>query len=201
MSSPRYYIGSLAIGSLLIAIVQFLQLIVEFFKKQAESSGTDNCCLEYTAKCIQCCLCCVECIIRFINTQAYIQIAIRGKNFCYAAKDGFDLAWSNVVRFAVVGGVGSVIMFIGKIMIASGAAVCFHLMITYTSAKDSYLQPFYQVILIFIIGYAVGLLFMSVYSVAMDALLQCFLVDELNSKGKGKPKFAPEELADVMDIE
>lgn len=41
----RYYFGSLAIGALLIAIVQFLQLIVEFFKKQAESSGTDNCCL------------------------------------------------------------------------------------------------------------------------------------------------------------
>jgi hypothetical protein len=40
-------------------------------------------------KCIECCLACVECIVKFINTQAYIQIALRGKNFCYAAKDGF----------------------------------------------------------------------------------------------------------------
>ena len=152
-------------------------------------------------KCIQCCLCCLECIIRFINTQAYIHIAIRGKNFCYAAKDGFELAWSNAVRFAVVGGVGTVIMFIGKIMIAAGSAVCFFLLITYTSARDSYLQPFYQVLLLFIIAYSIGVLFMSVYSVTMDALLQCFLVDEVNSKGRGRPKYAPEELADVMDID
>lgn len=176
-------------------------MVVELFKRQAEANGGDNKCLEYVTRCIQCCLSCVECIIKFINTQAYIQIAIRGKNFCYAAKDGFELAWSNVVRFAVVGGVGTVIMFIGKIMIAAGSATCFYMLITYTSARDSYLQPFYQVLLMFIIGYAIGMLFMSVYAVAMDALLQCFLVDELNSKGKGKPKYAPEELADVMDID
>lgn len=41
---------------------------------------------------------------------------------------------------------------------------------------------------------------MSVYSVAMDALLQCFIVDEMNSKGK-KAKWAPADLADLMDTE
>ena len=50
------------------------------------------------------------------------------------------------------------------------------------------------------IGWIIGLLFMSVYSVAMDALLQCFLVDEANAHGK-KPKYAPDDLVDVMDIE
>ena len=44
--------------------------------------------------------------------------------------------------------------------------------------------------LAFIIGWVIGLLFMSVYSVSMDALLQCFLVDEANCRGK--PKYAPE---------
>ena len=88
----------------------------------------------------------MECIVKFINTQAYIQIAIRGKNFCYAAKDGFELAWSNAVRFAVVGGVGAVIMFIGKVCIAGVTALCFYLVITQTSVKDKYLQPTYQVI-------------------------------------------------------
>ena len=44
---------------------------------------------------------------------------------------------------------------------------------------------------------------MSVYSVAMDALLQCFLVDESNAKAKGKkkPVYAPEALAELMDTE
>jgi choline transporter-like protein 2/4/5 len=31
----RYHMGSLAFGSLILAIVQFMQLVVEAFKKQA----------------------------------------------------------------------------------------------------------------------------------------------------------------------
>jgi hypothetical protein len=40
---------------------------------------------------------------------------------------------------------------------------------------------------------AVGTLFMSVYSLAMDTLLACFIVDEANQKQKGSkvPLYAP----------
>lgn len=121
--------------------------MVEVVKRQAEAQGQSNKCFEYVVKCLQCFLACVECIVKFINTQAYIQIAIRGKNFCYAAKDGFELAWSNAVRYAIVGGVGSVIMFLGKLMIAALTAGGFYLLITYVSSiRQNYLQPFYQVI-------------------------------------------------------
>lgn len=64
-------------------------MMVEVVKRQAEAQGQSNKCFEYIIRCLQCFLACVECIVKFINTQAYIQIAIRGKNFCYAAKDGF----------------------------------------------------------------------------------------------------------------
>ena len=42
---------------------------------------------------------------------------------------------------------------------------------------------------------------MAVYSVAMDTLLACFIVDEMNQKAKGgkAPIYAPEELAELMD--
>ena len=50
-------------------------------------------------------------------------------------------------------------------------------------------------------AFLVATLFMSVYAVAMDALLQCFIVDESNQKGKGKAKWAPADLADLMDTE
>ncbi len=38
----RYHLGSLAFGSLILAIVQFLQLVVETVKKQAEAQGADK---------------------------------------------------------------------------------------------------------------------------------------------------------------
>lgn len=41
----RYYFGSLAFGALLLAIIQFIQLIVEMFKRQAEAQGAGNKCL------------------------------------------------------------------------------------------------------------------------------------------------------------
>lgn len=102
--------------------------------------------MEYVIKCIQCCLACVECIVKFINTQAYIQIALRGKNFCYAAKDGFMLAWSNPMRYAIVGGIGMIIMFLGKLLIACLTAFIFYLIITYISSIQSkYSEPILQV--------------------------------------------------------
>ena len=119
-------------------------MIVELFKRQAGDKGGK--CMEYVLKCIQCCLACVECIVKFINTQAYIQIALRGRNFCYAAKDGFELVWSNPLRYAIVGGIGTVIMFLGKFIIASLTAFLFYILVTYVSSvRDGYLEPLWSV--------------------------------------------------------
>lgn len=50
-------------------------------------------------------------------------------------------------------------------------------------------------------AYAVSTLFMAVYSIAMDTLLACFIIDETNQKAKGgkAPLYAPEELAELID--
>ena len=38
----RYHFGSLAFGAFILAVVQFLQMCVELFKKQAEKTGADQ---------------------------------------------------------------------------------------------------------------------------------------------------------------
>ncbi len=76
---------------------------------------------------------CVERIVQFINKNAYIQIALRGKNFCMAAKDGFELVWSNPLRYAVVSGIGEIIMFLGKILIAFSVTAIMYCYLTYAS--------------------------------------------------------------------
>lgn len=128
----RYHLGSLAFGAFILALVKFMQLMVEVFKKQAEAAGGGaNKCFEYVMNCVQCCLQCVERIVQFINETAYIQIAIRGKNFCYAAKDGFDIVWSNGMRYLIVAGVGGIMMFIGRVSIAVGTTAAFYALITF----------------------------------------------------------------------
>ena len=56
----RYHFGSLAFGALILAIVQFLQTIVEVFKRQSEAAvGDSAACFEYICNCVRCCLACV----------------------------------------------------------------------------------------------------------------------------------------------
>ena len=52
----------------------------------------------------------------------------------------------------------------------------------------------------FIIGYAIGTLFISIYAIAIDTLLACFIVDEMNQAGKGGKKalHGPEELYELL---
>ena len=137
--------GSLAFGSFILAVVQFLQFLVEVFKKHAEANGADqNPIFEYVINCLRCCLACVERIVQFINKTAYIQMALTGKNFCMAAKDGFEIVWSNGIRYMIVGGVGEIIMFIGKLLIASGTAFVFYILVTFiTELKQNIIEPLF----------------------------------------------------------
>lgn len=78
------------------------------------------------------------------------------------------------------------IMFLGKLMIAAGTTFGFYVLITFVSSiQVNVLKPIYLLIIVFIISYAIGMLFMSVYSIAMDTILQCFIVDEANQKANG----------------
>jgi hypothetical protein len=49
-----------------------------------------------------------------------------------ASKDGFEIIWSNPIRFATVGGVGAIIMFIGKLLISSATTAIMWSIFTYS---------------------------------------------------------------------
>lgn len=82
----RYHFGSLVFGALLVAIIEFIRVVYEFVARQIEKNNPDNKLIECLLCVGRCCLSCLQCLIEFINRNAYITIAITGKNFCYAAK-------------------------------------------------------------------------------------------------------------------
>jgi CHASE2 domain-containing sensor protein len=67
-----------------------------------------------------------------LNKNSYIQIALRGKNFCDSSKDGFEIIWSNPLRYGLVGGAGAIIMFIGKLLISSATTAIMWSLFTYS---------------------------------------------------------------------
>merc|ERR1712110_716567 len=121
----RYHLGSLAYGSLILAITWVIRFIVELFtvslKNKAKTAGecsgaakAANCLL----KCCRCCMGCWDKCLKFLTTQAYIRIALTGEGFCAAAKSAFFVITKNSARYAVVEGLGGFFTLLGTCCIA-----------------------------------------------------------------------------------
>jgi solute carrier family 44 (choline transporter-like protein), member 2/4/5 len=73
----RYHLGSIAFGSLIVAIIRFMMAIVEYIKQKVDSSGVGDKVGRLYKCLLTCCQCCLECVARlveFINKHAYIQV-------------------------------------------------------------------------------------------------------------------------------
>ena len=108
----RYHLGSLAFGSLILAIVQFIRIILEYIKYQTAKLSGDNRMTQCLLACLSCIVACFERFVEFLNRNAYIQIALTGKSFCPAAKDAFETIWSNATRYSLVSGFGAIFTFV-----------------------------------------------------------------------------------------
>ena len=138
-----------------------------------------------------------------MNKNAYIQIALNSSSFCGAARDAFFLILRNASRFLAVGSIGAVFMFLGKWVITLGAAYIGYMIITDASPyKDEIHSPIFPMVVYILIAYTISGFFMSVYGMACDTILQCFLADEeLCAKNRGAPSHSPELLVDFMGRE
>ncbi|KAL4485826.1 hypothetical protein ABPG72_012366 [Tetrahymena utriculariae] len=159
------HFGSLAFGALILAIVQFIRLMLEFMEQQVKKSGQgNNTCVRYLLKCLQCYVSCFERFIKFLNKNAYIQIALTGKNFCSAAKDAFELIWCNPAKFGTVATIGNIFIFIGRLFIAGiTGLISYIILIKDTYYKDHLFSPIVPTVFCVVIGYFIGTFFMSVY--------------------------------------
>lgn len=122
---------------------------------------------------------CFERFIEFLNKNAYIQIAITGKNFCTSAKNAFLLILRNPARFAMLGMMGNIFNYLGILIIACGGTFFGYAMCTYNeNLKNDLHSPIAPTLVCFMLSFFVAVIFMSVYSMSIDTILQCFFLDE-----------------------
>jgi len=193
----RYHFGSIAFGSLILAIIQFIRIVLAYLQAQAKKmQGKEGRIIKFVLGCLQCYMACFERFVKFLNKNAYIQIALTGKNFCSSAKDAFFLILRNPLRFGVVNGIGAIFIFFGKIFVAAITALIGFLVITKVDRYSAELySPFIPTFIMFVFAYAIGAVFMTVYGLASDAILACFVVDEeLNKKRNAPARHCPESL-------
>lgn len=105
--------------------------MLEYIRYQTEKvAGSENKAVKCLLRCLSCLMACFERFIRFLNYNAYIMIALTGKNFCSAAKSAFETVWANSMRFALVNGIGGAFIFVGKVCISIVTLMIFYYVIT-----------------------------------------------------------------------
>uniref|UniRef100_A0A8C5JEU4 Choline transporter-like protein n=1 Tax=Junco hyemalis TaxID=40217 RepID=A0A8C5JEU4_JUNHY len=198
----RYHTGSLAFGALILAIVQLIRVILEYLDHKLK--GTQNSFTRFLLCCLKCCFWCLEKFLKFINRNAYIMIAIYGKNFCTSAKEAFFLLMRNVVRVAVLDKVTDFLLFLGKILVAGGVGVLAFFFFTQripVFAQEVPMLNYYWVPLLTVIigSYLVAHGFFSVYAMCVDTLFLCFCEDlERNDGSTAKPYFMSASLHRIL---
>lgn len=87
-----YSFGSICLGSLLVAIVQFLRQLCSVARSQARNEGGVAGIAGYILFCVLGCIIAIlEWAIRFLNRYAFSHIALYGKAYIPAAKDTWQM--------------------------------------------------------------------------------------------------------------
>uniref|UniRef100_A0A8C7RXE4 Choline transporter-like protein n=1 Tax=Oncorhynchus mykiss TaxID=8022 RepID=A0A8C7RXE4_ONCMY len=200
--SLRYHTGSLAFGSLILSIIQIIRVLLEYIDHKLQ--GTQNKCTKFLLCCLKCCFWCLEKFIKFINRNAYIMVAIYGKNFCTSAKDAFFLLMRNMIRVAVLDKVTDFLLFLGKLLIVGLVGIfAFFFFSGRVKAFENTapnLHYYWVPILTVVVGsYLIAHGFFSVYAMCVDTLFLCFCEDlERNDGSLARPYYMSASLHDIL---
>ncbi|XP_042808441.1 choline transporter-like protein 5 isoform X1 [Panthera pardus] len=189
----RYHTGSLAFGSLILASIQIFRIVLEYLDRHLKEA--QNNISKFLQCCLKCCFWCLETVVKFLNRNAYIMIAIYGKNFCMSAREAFNLLMRNVLKVAVMDNVTDFVLILGKILVTGCIGVLAFLLFTQRLPTiiegPTSLNYYWVPLLTVIIGsYLVAHGFFSVYAMCVDTIFICFCEDlERNDGSTEKPYF------------
>jgi choline transporter-like protein 2/4/5 len=175
----RYHLGSIAFGSLLIALVQFARIILEYVDRKTKTLQEKNKGMKYLIQCLKCVLACFEKCIKYLTRTAYIIIAIRGVSFCSAGITVFHLLTNHAKQIGITLSISSVMMLLGKIVITGGCGFAGFAWITMDPTYSTKVfSPILPIILCALLGYIVGSAFLFVYDLGIETLLVSFCIDK-----------------------
>lgn len=173
--------GSVALGSLIMAVIRILRAIA-----QEKGGDTGNA----GQRCIMCCLRCIEDAVEYINVIAYANMAVSGDSFCTSAWNGFIINLKHCVKFYFAETLAGMFVFIGYLFV-----VCFNAMTLFLVSKfatKSYDNITYFAIpttIVMVSSFITASLFIGLFSKAVVATLQSMAIDR--DVHNGETKFGP----------
>ena len=126
----RYHLGTVAFGSLLLALIQFLRVVVEYVNDRINNLQSNNKLLKSIIWFLRGCFFVLEKLIRYLNRNAYIMTAMVGSGFCRASQDAFTLITSNILRGFFVHQVADFVILLGKAFVVGLTTLFFSMSVS-----------------------------------------------------------------------
>lgn len=198
-----YYLGSVALGSFLVAIFKVIRIIVRQiqFLVQRNCMNANNPSSAVTTSNsgpagsqLQTSFCgsffyvwrlfiwFFDNIVMVINRDAYVEIAIHGHSFLAGAKQAFNVLASNPLRLLAIKSVSNVLLMVAKICVVFGTVSMAMILLEEKSNELNY--SWSPVVISAIYAYIVAHWFLSVYEMVIDALFICYCEDYERSKNR-----------------
>jgi len=172
----RYHLGSIAFGSLLIAILRYIRMIFDYINEKF-SQIQRNILINFILKCFSCFLWLFEKFLKFLNKNSYVLIASRGYSFCKATRKAFVYVINNCLRFLVLVRLTEWILFCGIISVCACNTYLFYQYLQWTGEYNQLILSWTPIVIMIFLTYLIASLFFSVYDMAVKTLFVCFLED------------------------
>ncbi|KAK7580290.1 hypothetical protein V9T40_000919 [Parthenolecanium corni] len=191
----RYHLGTIAMGSFLIATCGFIRAMLERVQRMVKN--TDGLIMQCSMWSLRCCFWMLQKFLIFISNNAYIMCAIMGHGFFHSAQEAFNLLTRNLVRVIVLDKVLDFLMLVGKLAVTVVVVIISYFTFSAGSLQLNY--PWVVTIFIGIITWIISSAFFGVYSIAVDTLFLSFLRDsELNDGSQNKPYYMSPKMKYIL---
>ncbi|KAJ3044934.1 hypothetical protein HDV00_000217 [Rhizophlyctis rosea] len=195
----RYHLGSMALGSLLIALTQLARLMLLELMKRVKKSG--NKAAMMCLSCLQCVLAVLEKFLRMLNKNAYIEIAVYGYSFCTAARLALEIIMRNAFRVFIITRIGNFFVFLGKLAICFATVLIgLALMAWYNKSEEPASNYAVPLLMILLFAYITATGFMSIFQMAISTIFLSFCEDcERNNGSAQRPYYMSDSLKAFID--
>ena len=166
-------------------MVQFIRWVFRYYMYQLKKMNPENKLVKLLSCIGECCLSCLERFLNFVNKNAYIQTAIKGKCFWTSAINALQLLLRNCIRIGTLTIMANVFIFFGKYLIAVATTFLCALLIAGGDLDNITSAPVFTVVIICLLSFCVASAFMDVWEMVIDTIFQCYCMDLEYGTNKG----------------
>lgn len=128
-------------------------------------------CISYYIECLKKC-------VKYLNENAYIELALRSENFCTCAKDGVCLIIKHGARFLFTSGLGRAMGNFAKLAVCAGNCFFIYILLENWSINEGMISPVGPLVVVLIFTWVTSDIFIGIFSIAADTFLHCFIMEE-----------------------